>query len=231
MNTIELKCTYCGRSYNKLASKSENSKYCSRDCFDKKAYMLDLGISCVQILASSVLGDGCLYKAKSANYHKYSTNSKYLEYIKYKSSLVAPLKFGSPNGIINNGFSKTTLYQFATQPHPKITEIALEPLDLKLLRLNELGVALSFFDNGSLHQKKGFYNLNTHRHDKETHIKILIPYFEDVWALYPKLGQERKKDGRHFFYLRFGVESAKKVNEILKEFEPSNSIFKYKTFK
>lgn len=92
--------------------------------------------------------------------------------------------------------------------------------------LNELGIALWFYDDGSLHYKYGFFNLNTHEFSKEFQQDVLIPYFNNL-GMKPKLLEEKKKDGRIFYYLYFGKHFGTfEIMEILQKYPID--CFKYK---
>lgn len=67
--------------------------------------------------------------------------------------------------------------------------------------MNDLGLALWIYDDGSLHKNKLFYNINTQGFPKEIQEELFIPFF-NRFNIYPKLTVERKRDGREFWYLR-----------------------------
>lgn len=229
MSKIKLICTVCGDTYFKVKSKATNSRYCSRKCFDEKTYLTKLSHEEIQVILSGVFGDGCLYK--SSTYHLYKTSGKHKEYIKYKRSFFKNLRTGATGQYLNNGFKKSKGYQFSTQSHPVITQIFTNSLEENLKKLSSLGVALWFFDDGALHHKKHFYNLNTHKFTKEEHVNALIPFFAEFWGAAPKLAQDRKKDGRHFYYLRFNkTYPSKTISDLLSMYPPSKSYYKYKVF-
>lgn len=59
------------------------------------------------------------------------------------------------------------------------------PLKEVLDNLDDLGLALWFYDDGSLHQTKLFYNLCTHKFSREIHEDILVPFF-NKWGIFLK---------------------------------------------
>ena len=75
------------------------------------------------------------------------------------------------------------------------------PIEEVINNLDELGLALWIYDDGSLHKSKLFYNINTQAFPKEVQEEVLIPFF-NKFGIYPKLQVENKKDGRQFWYLR-----------------------------
>ena len=93
-------------------------------------------------------------------------------------------------------------------------------MDLKdvIGNLDSLGIALWFYDDGSLHKDRLFYNLNTHKFSKEIQEQLFIPFF-NKWGIFPKTIVERKKDGRVFHYLTIGkYDGAIKISQILEKY-------------
>lgn len=92
------------------------------------------------------------------------------------------------------------------------------PLQDILPLLNDLGIAMWFYDDGSLHKTKLFYNLNTQALSKEFQEEYLIPFFNKL-NIYPKIQVENKKDGRQYWYLRIGKFSgALEISQILSKY-------------
>lgn len=145
------------------------------------------------------------------------TNCKYEEYIDYKKNLLGNL-YKNKSYLEENGFSKTPIYILRS----KSTNILLQykSLDIQdtLSKLDNLGIALWFYNDGSLHKKSLFYNLNTQGFSKDIQEKYFIPFFNNL-GIYPKLQIERKKDGRIFWYLRINKFSgADKIACILNKY-------------
>ncbi|MBQ9392012.1 MAG: hypothetical protein IJU02_07495 [Lachnospiraceae bacterium] len=178
----------------------------------------------IQVLITGKFGDGCLVPNSRAKYHPeinfnyyYSTNSIHKEYIEYKKKLLGNLCITSINEIMNMGFKPAPIYRISSICSKAITEIACEDLNISLDRMNELGLALWFFDDGSLHKIKYFYNLNTQRYSKEVVENIIAPFLKNRFSIIAKPTIERKKDGREFWYLRVGkFDGAFIISEILK---------------
>ena len=177
---------------------------------------LSLSENQLQVVLSGILGDGYIHKTNS-NSTYFVTNCKYEEYVNYKMNLLGDL-FKSKSYIKENGFCKTPINVLRTKAS-EVFEIVKE-LSIKeiLDNLNELGIALWFYDDGSLHKKNLFYNLNTHSFSREIQETYFIPFFNRL-GIYPKLQIERKKDGREFWYLRIGKFSgADKISDILEKY-------------
>lgn len=177
---------------------------------------LSLSENQLQVVLSGVLGDGYMHKT---NYNStyFVTNCKYEEYINYKRDLLGDL-FKSKGYIEENGFCKIPINTLRTKSS-KVFE-TIRDLSIKELldNLNELGVALWFYDGGSLHKKSLFYNLNTHSFSKEIQEEYFIPFFNKL-GIYPKLQRGQKKDGREFWYLRIGKFSgADRIAKILSKY-------------
>lgn len=129
-----------------------------------------------QAFLTANLGDGCIYHTKS-NSWIYTTNSKYLEYLEFKKSLIGN---GKISYIPRNGYSKTPIYQMYGGAFPELKMIKDLSLGDILKNLDYLGVALWFYDDGSLHKRDLYYNLNTQKFNKEEHENIIIPYFDSL---------------------------------------------------
>lgn len=219
-------CTFCNNSYEKSDFKAKTSKFCSKECFDKKTYQKDLTSDEIQIILTGIFGDGSL--SRSSTYHLYHTNSRFLKYIKYKQSFLKNLTFGKSSKIEKNGYAQKPIFQFSTQSHPKITEIAEDTLENNLKKMTDFGIALWFYDDSSLHHKH-FYNLCTHAFSKKIQQTLFIPFLQERLGVKATLAQDRKKDGRHFYYLRINKkDGAEKISALLKKYYCP--CYKYKIF-
>lgn len=180
----------------------------------------------LQVLFTGMLGDGHLTTQASKNSDSsYVTNCKYLEYIQYKQKLLAEI---ASNYTVNekNGYSQTRIYTLASKRHPDITVIKKLSIEEIINSLDDLGLALWFYDDGSLHKNKMFYNLNTHKFSKEIQENLFIPFFNKL-NIFPKITKEVKKDGRVFYYLRISrFEGAYEINKILHKYPVD--CYKYK---
>lgn len=169
----------------------------------------------LQVLFTGMLGDGHLTVPKTANCNSsYSTNCKHLEYINFKQNLLGKLAINT-SVLEKNGYSQTRIYTLRTSCHKDITTIKKLSIEDIINSLDELGVALWFYDDGSLHKDKMFYNLNTHKFSKEIQEDLFIPFFNKL-NIFPKITKEVKKDGRVFYYLRISrFEGAYEISKLL----------------
>ena len=170
----------------------------------------------LQVFISGRLGDGCISTTNS-NSTYYVTNCKFEEYLKFKKSLL-----GNMSKDITcqdkNGFCKTPIYRLRSCSDDVLKYIKDLPLEEILPMLDDLGIALWFYDDGSLHKTNYFYNLNTQALSKEFQETYLIPFFNKR-GIYPKLQVENKKDGRQFWYLRITkYEGAAEISKILEKY-------------
>lgn len=156
----------------------------------------------VQVLVSGVLGDAHIAITKS-NKGRYITNCVFKEYLEYKKVLLGSLANPKIIERINQGYKHNLIYHLTSKPDNRIKRLNQLPLKEKLNLLDELGLALWFYDDGSLHKKNHFFNLNTHSFDEWDHYNILVPFFESL-GMCPKVFKDKKKDGREFCYLYFG---------------------------
>lgn len=174
----------------------------------------------LQVLLTGKFGDGCLYKNKGLNANfMYSTNSINKEIVEFKINLLEDL--ASNSGIrenINLGFKRNIIYTGNSKTSPLITELYNENWKNSLEKLDELGLALWFYDDGSLHKNKLFYNLNTQKYSKEDN-EYIAKYLYKKWNIKAIPTIERKKDGREFWYLRIRkFEGAFIISEILNKY-------------
>ena len=161
----------------------------------------DLTNNQIQVILTGTFGDGCVTQNINGT-SKFSTNSIHEEYVDFKGSLLGDL-FSSKNSKINMGFKQNIIHQAISKSDKRITKIHNLSLEEKLNMLDDLGLALWFYDDGSLHKRNGFFNLNTHSFSEEIHQEILVPYFENK-GFKPEIFKDKKKDGRVFSYLYFG---------------------------
>lgn len=172
-----------------------------------------------QVLISGILGDGCISNHTSTIDSYYATNCKYKEYLEFKKNLLGSLcQFNNINIVEHNGYSGNKIYTLKTKKDSRISNIKDMSLKEILDNLDELGIALWIYDDGSLHKNKLFYNINTQAFPKEVQEEIFVPFF-NKFNIFPKLTIERKKDGREFWYLR--------VSKYEGAFEVSNILSKY----
>lgn len=170
----------------------------------------------LQVFLSGRLGDGCISTTNS-NSTYYSTNCKYEEYIDFKSNLLGSM-FKSKSYNESNGFCKTPIYTMRSCSDRVLKIIKELPIEEVIANLDDLGLALWIYDDGSLHKDNYFYNLNTHSFSKEIQEDIFIPFFNSR-NIFPKLQVENKKDGRQFWYLRIcKYEGAAEISKILEKY-------------
>lgn len=157
----------------------------------------------------------------------YKSNCKFEEYVDFKSNLLGDL-CTYKHKVEKNGYSQTPIYMFHTHVHPDITKIKNMSIEEALSLMDDLGLALWFYDDGSLHKNDLFYNLNTQVYSKEINADLFVPHLLK-WNIKAKPTIERKKDGREFWYLRIGkYDGANTISEILNKF-PVNC-YRYKVW-
>lgn len=170
----------------------------------------------LQVFLTARLGDGCIVTSNS-NSTYYITNCKFEEYIDFKGRLLGNM-FKKKTFQEENGFCKTPIYNMRSCSSNTLKVIKELPLENVINNLDELGIALWFYDDGSLHKTDLNYNLNTQKFSYEEHRDIFIPFFNRL-GIYPKIRTENKKDGRHFYYLGINKYSgANIISEILSKY-------------
>ena len=183
---------------------------------NRQSAALSLNKNQEQVIISGLLGDGCI-TTTNTNSTYFITNCKYEEYIDYKTYLLGNF-FKNKKLQLENGYCKTPIYILRSKSSNLLLKYKKLSLPILLNNLTDLGIALWFYDDGSLHKRNLCYNLNTHSFTKEDQEKYIIPFFNTL-GIYPKLQIERKKDGRIFWYLRIGKFSgADKISTILEKY-------------
>lgn len=179
---------------------------------------LNLSNEQIQVLLTGKFGDGCLSTPKSCvDNSLYSSNSIHEEYVDFKMKLLGNLA-SKKSRISSNGYTKTPIWQFHTHVSPDITKIKNMDIETALNLMDDLGVALWFYDDGSLHKTKLFYNLNTQAFSQEINQDLFVPFLSK-FGIFAKPTIERKRDGREFWYLRISrYEGAYEITQLLNKY-------------
>ena len=185
---------------------------------------LELTNNQIQVLLTGTFGDGCIKQNKSGT-STFTSSSIYEEYINYKNNLLGSL-FSSYHSTTNRGFKNNIIFRNLSIASSRITKFHNLSLEDKLSLFTDLGLALWFYDDGSLHKKNHFFNLNTHSFNEEIHRDLLVPFFNNL-GMKPDVYKDRKKDGREFCYLYFAKHfGAYEIMKILEKYPID--CFKYK---
>lgn len=172
-----------------------------------------------QLLISLYLGDGCFLTNEGSKRTQVKTSCIQKDYLIWKKSLCVNLQSNEVTDHINMGYKKfAPIYRWSIPTQDSITEIVNMSLEEKLNNLDELGLALWFYDDGSLHHEKLFYNLCTHAFSYQDQL-IIKKVLERKFNISATLRTENKKDGRQFYYLS--------VNKFSGAFEVSEILNKY----
>lgn len=167
----------------------------------------------LQVFLTAKIGDGGIYTSNS-NSTYYCTNCKYEEYIDFKSQLLGDL-FKSKTFVEENGYSRTSIYCMRSRSCRILPSIRSLSLKDTMDKIDDLGIALWIYDNGSLHKNEMYYNISTHRFSREDQEQAFIPFFNRI-GVFPEIEVDRKKDGRIFYYLRIKkYKGAKILSDIL----------------
>lgn len=174
-----------------------------------------------QVLLSGLLGDGSIKRSHV------SYNCMYEEYMQFKRNLLGNLAKSEVNESDNLGYKKgSKIYTFYGKLNSYADSLVNKDLSEMIQDLDELGLALWVMDDGSLHKKNYFYNINTHSFPKEVQEKVLIPAL-NKFGIYPKTMVENKPDGRQFHYLYISKwNGAMIISRILRKY--AVDCYKYK---
>lgn len=171
----------------------------------------------IQVILTGTFSDGYISIGKSGNSY-YSTNSIHKEYLIYKGLLLGDLHYGNISKRINGGYKKDIIYSTHSQYSKSITVLNNKSIEEKLSLMDELGVALWFYDDGSLHAKHHFYNLCTHSFSREIQEDLFIPFFKN-FGITCRTYKEEKKDGRIFYYLYISrYDGSVEVSKLLRKY-------------
>lgn len=172
-----------------------------------------------QVLLTGFYGDGGLYKNGAGNYY-YAASSITKDLLTLKRNLLGDLKSSDITKYHQkNSFKKgSSIYNIHSKASSLITDFYNRDVKLVLGDFTELGIALWFYDDGSLHKSNYFYNLCTHAYSREYQEEYLLPLLE-TFKIKGKITVERKKDGREFYYIRVGKhDGAFNISEILRKY-------------
>ena len=166
-----------------------------------------------QVLLSGLLGDGSIKKSHV------SYNCMYKEYMQFKRSLLGNLAKSEVIESDNLGYKKgSKIYSFSGKLNHYADSLVYNDLSESIKDLDEMGLALWIYDDGSLHKKNFFYNINTHSFPKEVQEEVLIPAL-NKFGIYPKILTEAKPDGRLFYYLYISKwNGAMKISRLLRNY-------------
>lgn len=149
-----------------------------------------------QVIYSGILGDGHLTKRGSMSY-----NCHFKEYMDFKHSVLFDYRKTGVGWSANQGYKKgSDIYKFSTVSMELGMELLQgDPIATSIENLNEFGLALLMYDDGSRHKKHNFYNICTHALS-DRHQNMLIEKLKE-FNVFADIFTETKKDGRTFSYL------------------------------
>ena len=179
----------------------------------------------LQVLISGKLGDGCFHETTKSM--SFTTNSIHQEYIMFKMNILSKEFTVKDKVKLNNGFKKGTIYDLYVNTDIRIRWVFNTAWEDLFSCLDDLGLALWIYDDGTKHKTKDFYQISTHSFSRELQEDLFIPTLKNKWGIKASCIPERKKDGREFWYLNISkYKGAYEINKILSKI-PLNC-FKYK---
>lgn len=179
-----------------------------------------------QTLLSGILGDGHIRRPKGiAGNSLFQTNCIYEDYINLKANYLK--EFNPHIGVVEkNGYAQKRIFTLRTRVHKDITEMYNMSIEQVVNDLDSLGLALWFYDDGSLHKNRHFYNLNTHAFDVEIQEDIFLPKLK-MFGMIGTITSETKKDGRFFNYIMIKrKDGANLISELLREHSVESYAYK-----
>lgn len=167
-----------------------------------------------QLILSARLGDGNVKEGGSVQF-----SCIHSDYLEIKKIILEEL--GDQREVKlrdNSGYkSDGEIFTLSTLSSDLGKEVRDMPIDKVIEELNEFGLCLWGYDDGSLHHKNLFYNLNSHNLGYEVQQDVLIPKLKSFGIKGSKLFREAKKDGRVFHYVNIPkFKGAFEFDEILR---------------
>lgn len=148
-----------------------------------------------QVILSGVLGDGSLSKSGRLFY-----NSIHKEYMEFKKEILGELSKSNVRTKMNTGYKRAEIHSISSLTNEYGKQIFEKGVENFLSDLDELGLAMWFYDDASKHKVASFYNINTHHFPEDFQRKYFIPLLNSL-NIYPRIAYDKKKDGRCFPYL------------------------------
>jgi len=171
----------------------------------------------IQVILTGTFGDGYIRMTESGVKAEYNTNCIYKDYIEYKADLLSAFN-GKISYIPVNGYAGKPICTYRSRVQVGIKEIHDLSLSEKLDLMDELGFALWMYDDGSLHKRDFFYNINTHAFSEKEN-QLIAKKLLEKFGLVARVFTEKKKDGRTFHYLNVGNNyGAHKIAKILSKY-------------
>ena len=160
----------------------------------------------MNLILTAKFGDGCLHKNKTCKEYKAYFSGTDLSWQEFKArSLQAT---GRISETPNLGWGSKPIYSFSTPPSEEATRVFNLSVEEAILELSVEDLVVWYLDDGSWHKKKHFMHLYSNKLTKDQ-TKLLADRIESLLGLRPAMREDRKKDGRVYNYLYFGVNLAK----------------------
>ena len=174
-----------------------------------------------QIITGSLLGDGSVYRYKYRSAFTANHSYKQKEYVDWLYSELESICRKKPS-YLNNGGWGTVNYRLYTLGRKEILDLCdILYVDNKktvtldyLNRLDELGLAVWFMDDGS------YGTLSTHSFTKEEN-ELISKWFKDRWDIKTTVKQYKNRD---LYYIQ--INSMAKFASIIKEYIHPTMIYK-----
>jgi len=175
-----------------------------------------------QILLGSLLGDlYCRIKKTCKNAQIEGAHCKKQEqYLLWKISMLRSLSFNLRRTNLGYLFFESRIYPclnyycnlFYRNGKKEVNRVILE-------KVNELGLAIWYMDDGSYKKRYKRCSLHTNGFTYDENL-IIKTWFESRWNIYPKIyfhKEPKRYPGRVWYYLEFDVIETKKLMKVIKD--------------
>ena len=187
------------------------------------------GDDCLGALYGMIIGDGHIYsdKRSNGNLRFVATNGEdQIDYLKYKMSM-----FNNDGKIVDAGrspYSNKKIYHWFLNVDGNLTNKMKDEIYINgrktitkeaVNRLNDVGLALWYMDDGSLTYRDEtvqscFVRLNTQALSRDEN-DLLCEFLNNKYGIECHVRDDRKKDGRNYYFIRISASSTKDFLKIV----------------
>lgn len=187
-----------------------------------------------EVLAGCILGDGglAMNSGKCNARLRIGNSVKNKDYIEMKRNVIKELHGREIKKVWNAGYKPDWYLRVQTLCDPKITSLRRKTWkNGKRIVTNGLldmlgagGLAIWLQDDASVN--KGVTSIFTYRYGKAGNA-IIKRWFKKKYGICPSIFIEKKKDGRSFYYLQFGVEDSLKIYIMIRDYIVPSMRYKF----
>ncbi len=165
-----------------------------------------------QLVLSGILGDGHIQQVRQKARIKFS--SIHEEYIILKKSILSIIENNNISCVCNNGYKKQKIYIYNSNIYKDLLNYKNLQLTCILNQLNDFGLAMWFYDDGSFKDNMG----EIHTESFSLNENNIICEYLNKQGFDCVVQKTKKKDGRIFYYIRMRKLGTKKAHKIMRSY-------------